>query len=445
MDALGPSKIRQAFAALVAAIVILGVLAATMTSSAMASPDAKAIQHDCAKKLRGTKGGDKIFGTNTGDRLRGGGGSDAILGRRGHDCIYGGIGPDVVHARDGVADIVSCGPGVDRARVDADDYVSHDCEAVHAPPSQSDGSQSGGGGADEGGGGDTVAPTSSLTTPSVPQPTGPCDLELSSLIAPGCKVLNTDTSSESDPEPIWGNIECAQDSREQLIQSGGDTHPTSTGEPQGNDAFRQLTVFDGDDFYGERCELGRNENRYGIGNEKGTFALYHEGDHLITFVSTRIPSSFPSQTTKWQTIMQMKQSEPSGNDTGGPMLEMQLRGGRFYLENHTDTLWSAPAPTDQWVRFAFDAHYSQQADASSIQVYVDLNGDGDANDEGEQSKVITVPLLQEEIDAGWPGDGIAPGQSIPSHLRVGVYHDPAIPCPSGCGIDFDNVQVVDPS
>ena len=42
-------------------------------------------------------------------------------------------------------------------------------------------------------------------------------------------------------------------------------------------------------------------------------------------------------------------------------------------------------------------------------------------------------------------DGIAPGKSIPSHLRVGIYHDPAIalPTPSTCAVDVDNVQIVD--
>jgi hypothetical protein len=34
------------------------------------------------------------------------------------------------------------------------------------------------------------------------------------------------------------------------------------------------------------------------------------------------------------------------------------------------------------------------------------------------------------------------GQSIPDHLRTGIYHDPNYNCPTGCSMDVDNVQVV---
>jgi hypothetical protein len=59
--------------------------------------------------------------------------------------------------------------------------------------------------------------------------------------------------------------------------------------------------------------------------------------------------------------------------------------------------------------------------------------------------VIHTATLATEI-AGYPSDGVAVGTGIPSHLRMGVYHDPSIPCPSptGCSIDIDNVQVVAP-
>src|SRR5204863_4239860 len=40
-------------------------------------------------------------------------------------------------------------------------------------------------------------------------------------------------------------------------------------------------------------------------------------------------------------------------------------------------------------------------------------------------------------------DPLAQGQSVPSHLRLGIYHHDPIPCraPRGCAIDVDNVQV----
>jgi hypothetical protein len=34
------------------------------------------------------------------------------------------------------------------------------------------------------------------------------------------------------------------------------------------------------------------------------------------------------------------------------------------------------------------------------------------------------------------------GESIPDHLRAGIYQNPNYSCPSGCSVDVDNVQVV---
>src|SRR5262249_11724628 len=79
----------------------------------------------------------------------------------------------------------------------------------------------------------------------------------------GCRVLASDTASSSSPMSFWGRVDCGvwpdlDPTRADRPTSGGDTHPTATGAPQGDDAYRELTVFDGDDVAGERCELGEN-------------------------------------------------------------------------------------------------------------------------------------------------------------------------------------------
>jgi hypothetical protein len=281
-------------------------------------------------------------------------------------------------------------------------------------------------------------------------PAPACVLDPSTMTAPGCPVVREDTAANPDPKPLWGSIDCADDSRHQWLTGGADPHPTATGAPQGEDAYRSLTVIDGDDVWGERCELGRNDHRYGDYGEGGTFAMYREGERRITFISYRLPPSFPLETTTWQPVLQMKQTQPSANGGGTPILAMRATAGRWALMNSdspgpsadSHEIWSIPAQSGVWTRFAFDVYYSPDPAQGSIQVYVDLNGDGDATDPEEQSPMLHTSTLKYETEGGNPMDGIAPSQSIASHLRTGIYHDEQIPCPAGCAVEVDNVQVV---
>jgi dienelactone hydrolase len=101
----------------------------------------------CEVELVGKRGRDRLVGSSEGDSLRGRGGRDVLRGRGGRDCLSGGKGADRLNggddgddlkggpggdrldARDGDADSVRCGPGRDRAKVDARDRV-RGCERV---------------------------------------------------------------------------------------------------------------------------------------------------------------------------------------------------------------------------------------------------------------------------------------------------------------------------
>ena len=101
----------------------------------------------CEFELVGKRGKDRLVGSSEGDSLRGRGGRDVLRGRAGRDCLAGGKGADRLNggsdgddlaggpggdrlnARDGDADSVRCGPGRDRAKVDARDRV-RGCERV---------------------------------------------------------------------------------------------------------------------------------------------------------------------------------------------------------------------------------------------------------------------------------------------------------------------------
>lgn len=86
--------------------------------------------------LLGRGGNDTLLGGAGDDLLEGGSGNDVLIGGPGDDRILGGPGSDTIVANDGEKDVVDCGPGVDRAVVDAVDVVSASCEKVQvvAPP-----------------------------------------------------------------------------------------------------------------------------------------------------------------------------------------------------------------------------------------------------------------------------------------------------------------------
>jgi hypothetical protein len=257
-------------------------------------------------------------------------------------------------------------------------------------------------------------------------------------------VVASDTAAGQNPVPFWGEIDCEKKSRHQVIASGGDWHPTASGSPQGNSAFRRLTVFDGDDVFGERCELGWNDRRSPV-------AFYREGTRRITWVSIRLPSNFPLKTNRWQGVLQMKQAAPADNSGGAPVISLGAYDGRWLLFNSRPgytlgdrIIWSRRARRGVWTRFALDVRYSRKRRKGRIKVFVDLNGDGDFADRRERSRRFRTNTLKRET-AGTSSDGKSAGESLRSHLRVGIYHDTPIRCrPSGCSIDIDNVQVVRP-
>jgi hypothetical protein len=207
-----------------------------------------------------------------------------------------------------------------------------------------------------------------------------------------------------------------------------------------------MSVQDGDDVYGERCELGANDR------DQGPTVFYREGTRSATYISVRLPPSYPLSEYTWQNVMQMKQTQAADNGGGTPVLSLKAEDGEWLLF-HSDPgptevdepLWSTPARKGIWTRFAFDVVYSQDPSSGSVTVYADLNADGDFDDEGERSPAFETNTLKTET-GGTNEDGIEEGEPIPSHLRAGIYHDPEVDCPGprGCSVDIDNVQVLAP-
>ena len=71
----------------------------------------------------------------------------------------------------------------------------------------------------------------------------------------------------------------------------------ATGDPQGNASYRTMTVFDGDNISGERCELSYNTWHQPLAspsNPNDTFYNYTEGTRRATYLSYRSPTTSSS-------------------------------------------------------------------------------------------------------------------------------------------------------
>jgi Ca2+-binding RTX toxin-like protein len=84
-------------------------------------------------KLRGNAGNDNLDGGDGNDELLGGDGDDTLIGGSGVDTLDAGSGTNTILARDGVADVIRCGSGVDHVEADLLDQVPSSCEVVETP------------------------------------------------------------------------------------------------------------------------------------------------------------------------------------------------------------------------------------------------------------------------------------------------------------------------
>ena len=244
----------------------------------------------------------------------------------------------------------------------------------------------------------------------------------------GCRLrlLRQDLDTDPDPTALWGDVLAVSPSRQQWFPSGG---------PDGG-PFRRLTALDGDLFHGdsERAEIGNSDYTPDSHGRLETFYLYHAGTRRVTSFWMRLPLNFPINSDKWQVVMQMKETDPATDVEGTPVIALQATEGQWMLKqsssagpsHDTRVLWRTRATVGIWTHIVVDATYSSDPSRGLFQITIGA----------ARSPILHTYNLKYEVSP--PGPGLHVGEPIPSHLRLGIYHDPALP---GTSVDIARVQI----
>ncbi len=221
----------------------------------------------------------------------------------------------------------------------------------------------------------------------------------------GVSALVTATAAVAEAQPVlaagaerpwssdWASFSCESPDRIRAIRS-----PVARGA-----RAYSFEVRDGDDSFGERCELGQgNPTRAG-------FPLFQEGDERWISWSVYLPSDFPLDTSRWNVLNQWKQL----GALGVPILSMEAKNGRFHLINDANgTQWSGPAARQRWASFTLHVKFSPDRSVGFVELYGDPDGKG------------RRLLLRKKHTNTMKRDGS--GRTVPSHARIGIYRDPRI-------------------
>src|SRR3954451_402674 len=194
----------------------------------------------------------------------------------------------------------------------------------------------------------------------------------------------------------WASYSCADASRVQQVDS-----PVA----QGKHAW-QLEVQDGDNSWGERCEIGMgNPNR-------SPFPLFHEGDERWISFQVYLPDDYPIDTPDWNVMSQIHQE----GDGGCPPLALHVENGRWRLFNSarntyvldTYQMWSAPAQRNHWTKFTIHLKNSPDDDVGFVELFGDLDGSGEK-------------LLMQRTNTHTMTKDPHGGAPMINHARVGIY------------------------
>jgi hypothetical protein len=267
--------------------------------------------------------------------------------------------------------------------------------------------------------------------PNPPPPPGPVDQ--SDILWTGDAERPWDDALESRRWPNnneWVSYSCADRSRFSQV-----TSPVAQGER----AYR-IEVRDGDDSYGERCELDNGNTSAGRLHER---ILFHRGQEVwiafqtylppdFSFAGDGVPVSFPHD---GGLLMQLKQLGSCGTPalgivTGKAVFAMRNSAGNSCESGAMKSLWTVPMVLGRWVRWLVHAKFDTDPETGFTATWYDPDGLGlrpivprlDLGKPVEGNRIYTH-TQKSPTDHPSPA---CPESDNCSHARIGIYRDPDV-------------------
>jgi hypothetical protein len=236
----------------------------------------------------------------------------------------------------------------------------------------------------------------------------------------------------------WADLSCASDSRVTRVK-----RPVA----QGRLAYR-LRVRDGDESYGERCEIGMaNTSSSNIDRVGGSRVLFHNGTEswiaqqimldprVYAFCGTECPFDYDGGL-----VQQLKQTGSCGTPANG-IVTRNLPGVGVVLEHRNSaendcgnatmkSLWRVPVRRGAWIRILQHVRWSPDPGTGYIATWI--NGRPVEPSLAGASKRITrtgdeVRIHTWTLKDGPGVDRLRQCRSHPcAHLRNGVYRDATV-------------------
>jgi polysaccharide lyase-like protein len=269
-------------------------------------------------------------------------------------------------------------------------------------------------------------PPAPTPSPNPPPPANEADILWT---GDGEKAWDDSVSNKRWPDNNeWVSYSCQERSRFSQVETAA--------AAQGKRAYR-IEVHDGDDSYGERCELDNGNTSASRLHHR---LLFHEGQEAwiafqtylpldFSFAVDGAPVSFPND---GGLITQIKQLGSCGTPALGVVSSRTVFALRNSAAAHCEagpmrSLWKVPMVLGRWVKWMHHIRFSTDPRIGFIATWYDPDGLGlrpipPTLDYGHRVIGNRIYTHTQKAPTGHP-DPACPADDVCSHARIGIYRD----------------------